>query len=363
MRFLKEIFNFVIDNKFEKVDKKKYINEMNTFNYNGIVVFSAGSLLISFIMFIISCFVKPMQIGMYTCAIFTMICFLTLILAKFIGDKDSKKIKILYYSFTFSMFMFYEIIGVKYTNDSIAGAICGVYVLIPLFNINNPRKYSVGIILLTIYLIIDTFLTKNINYAIIDCVDCSLFCITSCLLCYYMSNNQISIITNRNKIKEERDTDYLTKLNNRLVVEKNVNKSLINNDNTGVMLLIDLDNFKDVNDTYGHAAGDEILIKFANLLKKNFRKEDLIARIGGDEFIVFIEDLPNNEWITEKAQKLISDVNSKLTISDNIIIGCSIGVAYTKNNSKDYFELYQEADKAMYDAKNKGKNNYCIYKG
>ncbi|MBP5608661.1 MAG: GGDEF domain-containing protein, partial [Lachnospiraceae bacterium] len=126
------------------------------------------------------------------------------------------------------------------------------------------------------------------------------------------------------------------------------------------MMLFDVDDFKSFNDTYGHETGDKVLIKVVNVLRKVFRDEDCICRIGGDEFIVFMVHSGNiNRDLIESKIKQIHD---ELENTDDGIpsISVSIGIMNGKD-AKDTANLFEKADEAMYESKKQGKGTYTFY--
>jgi diguanylate cyclase (GGDEF)-like protein len=158
--------------------------------------------------------------------------------------------------------------------------------------------------------------------------------------------------------------DALTKVFNR----KGINDLMIsysslakrNNYNNG-LLMIDIDNFKKVNDTYGHQFGDVVLKEIADRLSKSLRKSDLLGRFGGEEFIVFLTNIENEE-IKKIANKLVSVIsgseiqNVKVTIS----IGCCITETQALDENEMISKMISCADAKLYNAKNNGKNRYEI---
>lgn len=174
-----------------------------------------------------------------------------------------------------------------------------------------------------------------------------------------------------NKIRSDRDAyqieselDKLTRLYNKTTMEracraklKNFNEQEIN-DSLLALYIVDLDHFKEVNDTYGHQFGDKVLLEFSRVLRKQFRPNDCIGRFGGDEFVVIIDNLPGMEIITRKA-KQIKDVASKIVI-DGIDTGvtASIGIAIAPRHGTDYDTLFKSADEALYFVKAHGRNGY-----
>ena len=159
--------------------------------------------------------------------------------------------------------------------------------------------------------------------------------------------------------------DPLTDLPNRLKLEAQleyvVNNSKRNNLQFAILFL-DLDDFKIINDTLGHSSGDEVLISFAKKFKSIIRTNDMVARVGGDEFIVVLSDISNYLFIERVCDKILALVNKPFNINNtNFNIGVSIGVAIYPNDADELKTLMHNADSAMYHAKNKGKNHFEFF--
>lgn len=128
------------------------------------------------------------------------------------------------------------------------------------------------------------------------------------------------------------------------------------------LLMLDLDNFKDINDTFGHATGDQLLQAVAQRLRGAVRKTDLIARLGGDEFAIIVSDLSSKSAITPAVEKLMSVFEQPIVINnEQLNVSASIGVAIAPDDSDSYEDLMRFADQAMYQAKHLGRNRYSIY--
>ena len=125
-------------------------------------------------------------------------------------------------------------------------------------------------------------------------------------------------------------------------------------------LILDVDAFKSVNDNFGHVVGDKVLTELGTLFKNHFRQTDIVGRIGGDEFIILIED----ENIAEsRIQALLKKVNElKIPELQDFVLSISVGMAYAPSQGTTFMELYRHADHALYQIKRSGKNNYNIYK-
>lgn len=173
-------------------------------------------------------------------------------------------------------------------------------------------------------------------------------------------------IEEQRKMRKDAITDYLTGIYNRFGLEKEINENLkvLNEieDNISAFILLDLDNFKNVNDLLGHITGDKALKRVANILKQSFRNSDLVARLGGDEFVIFMKNIKNQDTIPNFMKRLLKNLNIKFTDGVNTVeIAASIGVALFPRDGKTFDELYKNADKALYSVKNNAKNGCTIY--
>lgn len=164
--------------------------------------------------------------------------------------------------------------------------------------------------------------------------------------------------------------DLLTGLFNKITTEKIIRKYLDINARVGkhALIICDLDNFKKLNDTLGHAKGDKLLKGFTDNLKLSFRKDDIVGRVGGDEFIIFLKNVKSEDAIVvkiEAIQKALFDyceINSRqgeqVCIPD---ISVSFGVAFSPDDGITFEELYEKADSALYLSKNQGKGRLTIF--
>lgn len=164
------------------------------------------------------------------------------------------------------------------------------------------------------------------------------------------------------------NTDALTNLSNKVWTETQISEWLKNKtgemSETQVFLIMDIDYFKDINDQYGHAVGDEVLRQMGSCLKEVFGKEAIIGRIGGDEFVVFLKNMSELSGAEEKAIELLQQIK-ELKVSEMFShpLTCSIGISCYPDHGKSYLELYKHADMALYETKEKGRNGYTIYRG
>lgn len=159
--------------------------------------------------------------------------------------------------------------------------------------------------------------------------------------------------------------DTLTKLPNRNYVstyfQQKINETLAKG-NTGGLIFIDLDNFKHVNDSLGHDAGDQLLVEVATRLRSIEKSEYSIARLGGDEFLMLINPVQSDHHFESIMQQIISVVSAPISLHGGVVQATpSIGIALYPNDGTQILELMRHADLAMYHAKETGKNNFAYF--
>ena len=156
--------------------------------------------------------------------------------------------------------------------------------------------------------------------------------------------------------------DPLTGLVNRTFLQEELKTltSIADRNNKKIALIfIDLDNFKFINDTFGHEMGDKLLIEIANRLKHSIRKSDIASRIGGDEFILVLNNINSKQEVEKKIEEIMNILTKPIIIDDNKLeVTFSAGIAVYPDDTTDISELLQFADIAMYDAKKSGKNRF-----
>lgn len=156
--------------------------------------------------------------------------------------------------------------------------------------------------------------------------------------------------------------DHLTQLLNRSAIETGIDRVITSQNKSCVMFLFDRDNFKAINDNFGHPEGDELLKETAAILNSEFRNVDLVGRLGGDEFMAFAFGLESREVMARKAESLLEKLRKHYDHeSGTITTSISIGIAVFPGDGETYVDLYKRADQALYAAKRKGKDTYCFY--
>jgi len=200
--------------------------------------------------------------------------------------------------------------------------------------------YVLNLVIILILILISMFVFKNIRH-------------------------NLELEDEKDKFHQLSQYDPLTQLPNRLLLQDRLEQSVIKanrHQSKFSILFIDLDNFKHINDAHGHTLGDKVLQVSSKIIREAIRQEDTLARIGGDEFIVIVEDVHKSKDSLVTAEKIIDAFKKPIMINKtNYYIGASIGISIFPNDADNAADLLKYADAAMYKAKNRGKNTSEFY--
>lgn len=171
----------------------------------------------------------------------------------------------------------------------------------------------------------------------------------------------------KRELRQYKERDLLTGLYNRFAFQEKVTDYLKGKSRfkaqTAALLMLDIDNFKQINDTLGHMQGDRVLQKTADILRGTFGTQAVIARFGGDEFTVLTAAC-SKQAICNFAQSLCDQLNQICLEGDTAgFVAASVGIAFLClcDPAAEFYTYYQQADQALYKAKEKGKNTYAVY--
>lgn len=203
-------------------------------------------------------------------------------------------------------------------------------------------------------------LAENHSMAMLMAYTALAIAVISIIIIYAEMNKALrtSLQDTNSELEHLSSHDQLTRLPNRRFYDERITLALRRaadqNSMTG-LLFMDLNEFKQINDTYGHGAGDKLLIAVAQRVQNALRETDLVARLGGDEFVAVLEDVKSPEEVTRLAHKLSQAIEQPLYVRQQVLnFTCSIGVAIYPIDGRQQHELEEKADKAMYLAKKRG---------
>lgn len=176
----------------------------------------------------------------------------------------------------------------------------------------------------------------------------------------------LDVTANKNTITETShivEKDALTGIYNRAETEKQIEEYIIKNANKkGALFMVDTDDFKWINDSKGHMVGDFVLAEMADGMKKIMREDDIVGRIGGDEFIIFMKNIMSTKDVEKKVNELLMMFHHLFEEEKSpVSVTCSIGVSMYPKDGDSFKALYAKADQALYQVKSQGKDNYLLY--
>ena len=235
---------------------------------------------------------------------------------------------------------------------------CQVAVGVYLFD----YAWRVGLLQLLSYLgLMLAWAVAGVNADITRHLFSGIFFAVSMITFFTMNRTRTSLILGREVTREASETDLLTGLTARIAAQEEIEAHLTTDDH-GVMMLLDLDRFKSVNDRLGHQMGDKVLVDVAADLKKMFRNSDVLSRLGGDEFVVYMKSVPEKDWALQRASQVVREVRRWVgNGTTNIQVTASVGIVMTDMVARNYDDLYRAADIAMYTAKHEGGNKALFY--
>lgn len=183
---------------------------------------------------------------------------------------------------------------------------------------------------------------------------------------YVISAIDISALKDANsKMQNLALFDSLTGLANRRLFIDRLHQSILSarrHKHSAAIMFLDLDQFKRINDTLGHQAGDELLVTIAERLKTCVRKQDTVARLGGDEFTILLNDVSNNDKIASIAEHILTILKKPIKLGKHeVIVSTSIGITIAPTDSTSSETLMRNADMALYKAKERGRDGFCFF--
>lgn len=200
--------------------------------------------------------------------------------------------------------------------------------------------------------------TRNTIFQLVIIISAFLLLVILMSLVNKMRNTE-----NTKKLEEKADTDLLTGLNNKLATERKIKEYMETHPHEqSMMFVLDIDNFKKINDTMGHAFGDEVLRSLGSQITAMFRVTDIVGRVGGDEFIILLKSLKDDHLLKKEGEKVARFFHD-FQVGEYVKYSAtaSIGVAVFPKDGKDFEAMYKAADQALYSAKKRGKNQLVFY--
>ena len=233
----------------------------------------------------------------------------------------------------------------------------------PLFMIDRPIFMGIEILCASTIFLLWMHNVKAVDVWKVDVVNIAVFAFVGFVIHIISNSLRIKEFVLTEKINVQKDTDELTGLKNKGALTRAINRFL--NDPAkarGILFVLDVDHFKDINDTFGHDVGDSVLSQLGRYLGDRFRNGEIVGRFGGDEFIFFIQDTDDKEEALLTAHEIASAVPDRISLPDGgWKVNASIGIAVYRGVEKNYSEIFKKADIALYEAKADPSRRYQIY--
>lgn len=270
--------------------------------------------------------------------------------------KDVRKITSL---FAMPILIFSIIMGTILDQNNPAFSFSIAIIGIPLFIFDKPKKILKYISSLLILFLVCSYFSKSRNLFLIDFIHFVIFGTFSIIGTLYVLYLRTISLKNEIKANYRAEHDDLTNCYNRRGGNNLIKRNKLSSEKSA-FAIIDVDDFKEFNDLYGHLVGDNILINIADILKRHCHNEESVIRIGGDEFAIYFPDI-NNEQTLENKFIAIKDDLSNLKIENcNKVITVSIGAVIYRKDFNAFKDVFQEADHLLYSIKENSKDNFIV---
>ena len=240
-----------------------------------------------------------------------------------------------------------------------ATTFCVLLVALPLMIVERPLRIGLYTIGVSIMFLLSAATCKKGAVMEVDLLNCLCFTFLSMTVGTTMNHARVRELAQRKVIERQRDTDQLSSLLNKAAFSREM--ELVTEDRTpGALLVIDIDNFKHFNDTYGHIFGDAVIRNVAANISKMFSEDALTGRFGGDEFVVYQMGNLTDHEVVRRAALLRHALSHDAELPEQVDrVTVSIGLVFSPGGVA-YKSLFASADKALYQAKHEGKNRSCV---
>lgn len=355
-KFDKWLYGGVFKKRFD--DCEKYINNVNL---KMLMTASIISIFLGIIFLVVDTFLGAGGKASYFYLAVVIILIIVHLLARFVAKKNVKWVMPLTYLFCCLLLDLAIIQGTVVLHHSVGLMFCVFLFVIPLIVLDKPLRLDFLLFAMTVIYSLLCMLMKPMDVSMMDVIYSVISLVVSVMLYHSSVALRMEEIISNWQMEKEKDKDALTKLQTRQVAELAIFDYMKKNDDLAALMLVDVDNFTKVNDVLGHDEADRVLVVISRCIKSIFRNTDIIARVGGDDFMVFMQYATKFRDIEKKAD-VLQRVISKELKNEKLDITVSTGVAIYPENSDNYKDLYRRAEIALKRCKRQGKAKYVIYR-
>lgn len=279
----------------------------------------------------------------------------------FLCTKESRVAKLIMYLSMSLLFIFGCFIS-KNNPSAPATTFIALLLITPMFMIDRPIYMTIELCAASTMFLIWMHAVKPAEIWAVDVINVIIFTVVGIFLNIIADSVRIREFVLARKLSIQKDTDELTSLKNKGALIREVNTILrTENAAKGVLYVMDVDKFKSINDTFGHDVGDDVIVQFGSILAKLFTKGEIAARFGGDEFVVFVRDVADEEQARTIADGIINGAAEVILPTVGRKMSVSIGAALRTGQEQDFNEIFKKADASLYRAKADAENRFCIH--
>lgn len=267
---------------------------------------------------------------------------------------------VLFYAALFLHFIFISVFPYPASPESYITIL--LLIMPVLFTVRPSIVFSLSVVMGAVFIVLVNYFKTgvSVSHDVFNTVAGTIF---GQFISFFVCNLRISEYNARMQMYEWSRIDPLTGLLNKAACESAINTYLQyrwKGEDYAVMML-DVDNFKRVNDSLGHPDGDRLLRATGEALREAFRKTDVVARVGGDEFFLLMKGVTGNKAVLDKAREINGAISEKVHKKTLIEVSYSVGVAFGHNDEK-FDSCFRRADQALYNVKRSGKHGYAVWK-
>lgn len=338
-----------------------YHNEIMERNYANLKKFTFGGMVITGLISLVALmFAKRVYFTNEYC-----MCFVTFVLSylftHFCLEKHKRYTLVVLYIVLLPIYAVGILMGTFLDPDGAAITIMVLLCTLSMFITDKPVHVISYILGVSLAFAVCSYVSKTFDLFVGDLVNLAIYLSVGISVNMLTLTDRVDSVENQVLLSRKADIDHLTHVLNRGAGDHAARK-LLADGHGGSYMIMDIDNFKHYNDTYGHQVGDEVICKVSQALKDAFRGDDVVWRLGGDEFAVFATDLLSKEICQTRMKQVQVNLQSIHTSdSKSLDVHVSMGCTICHSAHDDFDQIYKMSDQALYEAKRKGKNCFVIH--
>ena len=361
MKVLKTIRNYyfycgIEKEEYNAVKKDAYISNYKVWKILHVLMAAVfGALFFSSFFNPLMVMNRWFYLAAFLYALFAIVVFLNI-------KKESIAAQLLIYLSMSVLFLFAAFIS-RNNPEYNATTFIVLLVVTPMFMIDKPYFMTIELSVATVIFLIWMRAVKPDTVWQIDKVNAITFTVIGSFLNIIANALRIKEFVLTRQIRIQKDTDGMTGLRNKDRLTREINEYLADaSTDKGFLFIMDVDRFKSINDTYGHDVGDSVIVQLGSFLASRFTGDEIVGRIGGDEFILFIKNTDDKDNALGIADDIVKGVSETVELPNrDQKLSVSIGVALYSGLEKHYSELFKKADIALYHAKGSPTDRFCVY--